>query len=33
MNNLASACGLKRVFAFGYYVGTIGEYNLRAVRW
>jgi REP element-mobilizing transposase RayT len=32
MNNLAYACGSKWVFSFGYYVGTIGEYNLSAVR-
>jgi len=32
MNNLAYACGLKRVFAFGFYVGTFGEYDL-GVTW
>jgi REP element-mobilizing transposase RayT len=28
MNNLAYACGMKWVFAFGFYVGTFGEYDL-----
>ena len=28
MNNLAYACGMKRSFAFGFYVGTFGEYDL-----
>jgi REP element-mobilizing transposase RayT len=28
MNNLAYSCGMKRAFAFGYYVGTFGEYDL-----
>ena len=32
MNNLAYACGKKRVFAFGFYVGTFGEYDL-GVTW
>jgi REP element-mobilizing transposase RayT len=32
MNNLAYACDLKRVFAFGFYVGTFGEYDL-GVTW
>ena len=32
MNNLAYACGMKRVFAFGFYVGTFGEYDL-GVTW
>lgn len=32
MNNLAYACGSKRVFAFGFYVGTFGEYDL-GVTW
>ncbi len=32
MNNLAYACGQKRVFAFGFYVGTFGEYDL-GVTW
>jgi hypothetical protein len=30
MNNLAYACGMKRVFAFGFYVGTFGEYEIGA---
>jgi len=32
MNNLAYVCGSKRVFAFGFYVGTFGEYDL-GVTW
>ena len=32
MNNLAYACGMKRVFAFGFFVGTFGEYDL-GVTW
>ena len=32
MNNLTYACGSKRVFAFGFYVGTFGEYDL-GVTW
>ena len=32
MNNLAYACGLKRVFAFGFYVGTFGEYDLESPK-
>ncbi len=32
MNNLAYTCGMKRVFAFGFYVGTFGEYDL-GVTW
>lgn len=32
MNNLAYACGMKRLFAFGFYVGTFGEYDL-GVTW
>lgn len=32
MNNLAYACGSKRIFAPGYYVGTFGEYDL-GVTW
>ena len=32
MNNLAYACEMKRVFAFGFYVGTFGEYDL-GVTW
>ena len=27
MNNLAYTCGQKRVFGFGFYVGTFGEYD------
>jgi len=30
MNNLAYSCGMKRVFSFGFYLGTIGEYDLGA---
>jgi hypothetical protein len=32
MNNLAYAAGMKSVFQFGFYVGTFGRYDLRAVR-
>ena len=32
MNNLAYVCNSKRVFAFGFYVGTFGEYDL-GVTW
>jgi hypothetical protein len=32
MNNLAYACGMKRVFALGFYVGTFGEYDV-GVTW
>ena len=32
MNNLAYACGMKGAFAFGFYVGTFGEYDL-GVAW
>jgi REP element-mobilizing transposase RayT len=32
MNNLAYVCGFKRVFAYGFYVGTFGEYDL-GVTW
>ena len=31
LNNCAYACGMKPVFQFGYYVGTIGEYDRGAV--
>jgi REP element-mobilizing transposase RayT len=31
LNNLAFALGMKRVFRFGYYVGTFGEYDLGAI--
>ena len=27
LNNCAYACGMKPVYRFGYYVGTIGEYD------
>jgi hypothetical protein len=32
LNNLAFAQGMLRVYQFGYYVGTVGEYDLGAVR-
>ena len=32
MNNLAYACASKHVFAFGFYAGTFGEYDL-GVTW
>ena len=31
MNNLAYACGMKRVFKFSYYVGTFSEYDLGVI--
>ena len=31
LNNCAYACRMKPVFQFGYYVGTIGEYDRGAV--
>jgi len=31
LNNCAYACGMRPVFQFGYYVGTIGEYDRGAV--
>ena len=31
MNNLAYAWEMKRVFGFGYYVGTFGEYDLGVI--
>jgi len=31
LNNCAYAVGMKPVFQFGYYVGTIGEYDRGAV--
>ena len=31
MNNLAFTCGMRPVFQFGYYVGTVGEYDTRVV--
>lgn len=31
LNNLAYALGMKRIFQFGYYVGTFGEYDLGAI--
>jgi len=31
LNNCAYACGMKPVFRYGYYVGTIGEYDRGAV--
>ena len=32
MNNLAFSQGMKSIFEFSYYVGTIGEYDRGAVR-
>jgi REP element-mobilizing transposase RayT len=32
LNNCAYALGMKPVFQFGYYVGTIGEYDRGAVK-
>lgn len=31
LNNCAFACGMRPAFEFGYYVGTIGEYDRGAV--
>ena len=31
LNNLAYAVGMKPIFQFGYYAGTIGEYDRGAV--
>ena len=32
MNNLAYVSGRKPIFKSNFYVGTVGEYNLRSVR-
>jgi len=32
LNNLAYAQGMKRVYQYGFYVGTFGEYDLGAIR-
>ncbi len=32
MNNLAFASGMTARFEFGYYVGTVGEYDTRALQ-
>lgn len=32
MNNLAHVHGRRRIFTNGYYAGTIGRYDLNAVR-
>lgn len=32
LNNLAFAQGMRRVYQFGYYVGTVGEYDVGGVR-
>lgn len=32
LNNLAFAQGMQRSYQFGYYAGTVGEYDLGAVR-
>jgi REP element-mobilizing transposase RayT len=32
MNNLAYNAGMKPIFKYGYYAGTIGEYDLGAMR-
>jgi REP element-mobilizing transposase RayT len=31
MNNLAYACGMKKIFAYSYFVGTFGEYDLNLI--
>ena len=32
LNNLAYAQGMKPVYQHGFYVGTLGEYDLGAIR-
>jgi hypothetical protein len=32
LNNLAYAQQMRRVYQFGFYVGTVGEYDLGAIR-
>lgn len=32
LNNLAHAQGMRRVYQYGYFVGTVGEYDLGAIR-
>jgi REP element-mobilizing transposase RayT len=32
MNNVAHACGMRPLLRFSYYAGTVGEYDLGAVR-
>jgi REP element-mobilizing transposase RayT len=32
LNNLAYAQGMHRVYQYGFYVGTVGEYDLGAIR-
>lgn len=32
LNNLAYAQGMRRVYQYGFYVGTVGEYDLGVVR-
>lgn len=31
LNNLAYACGMKKIFAYSYFVGTFGEYDLNVI--
>jgi hypothetical protein len=31
MNGLADACGGKRIYRYGYYVGTFSEYDLGVI--
>jgi REP element-mobilizing transposase RayT len=33
LNNLAFAHGMRPVFQYGFYVGTFGPYDMKAVRW
>jgi REP element-mobilizing transposase RayT len=33
MNNIAYSYGMKPSFAFGFYAGTIGEYDLNVIPW
>jgi hypothetical protein len=32
LNNLAYAQQMRRVYQYGFYVGTVGEYDLDAIR-
>jgi len=32
LNNLAYAQGMQRIYQYGFYVGTVGEYDLDAIR-
>ena len=32
LNNLAYVQEMRRVYQYGFYVGTVGEYDLGAIR-